>query len=190
MALAILGGRFDPPHLGHYWVAKQVLELRPDIDALWLVPAAQHQWKPTLASAQARLTMLGFFDHSKMIVSDVEINRGGVSYSIDTIKTIKKQTGEAIFWIVGADIVAEFSRWEKAEELTTLATFLVFPRDPYILPPKLPRGFEAIDGKDLIVTNLSSTIIRKYLEEGKSITGFVPEGIERYIKDKGLYKKR
>lgn len=188
MAIAILGGRFDPPHLGHWWIAKQALDKRSDIEALWLVPAAQHQWKSIMASGEDRLTMLGFFHHPQIIVSDLEIARGGISYSIDTIKELRKRTGKTIYWIVGSDIINEFSRWEKANELISLATFLVFPRDPYTLPPTLPKGFETIEGKDLVVTNLSSTIIRNNLKMGRSITGFVSEGVERYITKRKLYR--
>ncbi|MBI4097152.1 MAG: nicotinate (nicotinamide) nucleotide adenylyltransferase [Candidatus Levybacteria bacterium] len=190
MSLAVLGGCFDPPHVGHLWVVKQVLEFCPDIDRLLLMPAAKHQWKPIIASVTDRMQMLqAFTTEKKVIISDLELKRGGVSYSVETIKELKHETKDNIYWIVGSDILSEFSRWEKTETLTELATFLVFPRDPFSLPAKLPSGFEAIRDKELITTNLSSTLIRQRIKQGKSISGFVPEKVEEYIKGKGLYRQ-
>lgn len=188
MTIAILGGRFDPPHWGHLWVAQQVLDFGPAIDEVWLIPAAQHQWKPTIASARDRLRMVSFLEAERIRTSDIELKRGGISYSVDTVKDIKERQHHQIYWIVGSDILPEFPRWEKTAELTRLATFLVFPRDPYTLPSVLPAGFQAIKSPDLLTSNLSSTIIRQRLGEGKSIHGLVPEWVEEYITKRGLYK--
>lgn len=189
MRIAILGGRFDPIHTGHILIARQVLELVPRIDKVLFVPAYQHQWKPTVASPQARIVMIESVLEDRMEVSDVEIKRGGVSYSIDTIKALKKQTGAEIFWIIGSDILPEFHRWVKASELTKEAKFLVFPRDPYDLPTDLPEGFELISGKNLLVTSFSGTSIRERIAKGLSIKYLVPSVIEDYIKNNKLYVK-
>lgn len=188
MRIAVLGGCFDPPHIGHLWVVKQVLEFRVDIDHVLLMPAFKHQWKPITASAMDRVRMLQGLANKKVIVSDLELKRKGVSYSVETIAELRKMSKDKIYWIVGSDILSEFSRWEKAETLTNLATFLVFPRDPFDLPKGLPPGFEAMRSEQLITTNLSSTIIRQRIAKGLSITGFVPEKVEKYIKEKGLYR--
>ncbi len=186
MKIAVMGGRFDPPHLGHLWIAKQVLEKRPELDELWFVPAYKHQWKDSAASPQDRLVMLQTYQAHKIKVSDIEIKREGISYSLDTITHIK-QLGHEVFWVVGSDIVAEFNRWEKADRLSELATFLVFPRDPYHLPTSLPKGFEVVDNKDLITTNISSTLIRNRIKRGESIADFVTKEIEDYIIKNNLY---
>ena len=188
MRIAILGGRFDPPHIGHFLIAQQTLELIPHIDRLLLVPAATHQWKPTEASEKDRLTMLAPFAKGKIEISDTEIKRGGISYSIDTIRHVKQQTKAEIFWIVGSDILSEFDRWEKKDELTRLATFLVFPRDPYHLPKRLPKGFTLVKSPDLLSTNISSTVIRNRIKAGKSISHLVPRETEEYIIKHELYK--
>jgi nicotinate-nucleotide adenylyltransferase len=187
MKIAILGGRFDPPHIGHFLVARQVLDFRKDIDKVLLVPAFKHQWKPIIASPKDRIEMLKFFVEPKIEISDVEIKRKGVSYSVDTIKTIKEQTGAEIFWIVGSDILPEFKRWKNADELLKLATFLVVPRDPHALPKKVPEGFEVVSSPKLITTDFSSTLIRDKIKKGKSIKNLVPECIEQYIKEHKLY---
>lgn len=188
MRIAILGGRFDPPHLGHYWIAKQVLDYGPEIDRVLLVPAHQHQWKPIIASGKDRLNMLSSFVEKNIEVSDGELQRKGISYTVQTVKEVKEQTNAEIYWIVGADILPELPRWERTGELINLATFLVFPRDPYTLPPELPPGFSIVMHKDLVTTNLSSTLIRDRIQQGKSIRGFVHGEIKKYIEEKGLYK--
>jgi len=187
MKIAIFGGRFDPPHMGHFLVAKQVLEFRKDIDKLLLVPAFEHQWKPILASAKDRLEMLRCFAGPQIEISDIEIKRGGISYSVDTIKAIKQQTGADIFWVVGSDILPEFKKWKKADELLSLATFLILPRDPHALPRTIPEGFEIITSPKLVATDYSSTSIRERIKRKESISGLVPESVEEYIKKHNLY---
>ena len=189
MKIAILGGRFDPPHIGHFLVAKQVLEQRKDIDKVLFIPAFQHQWKPIIASPQDRIEMLKSFLEPGMEISDIEIKRGGISYSIDTIQTIKKETKAEIFWIVGSDILSEFNRWKKADDLLRLATFLVFPRDPHALPAIIPPGFEVIRSPKLLTTNFSSTAIREKIKNGESIQYLVSESVKEYIKKHNLYVK-
>jgi nicotinate-nucleotide adenylyltransferase len=187
MKIAILGGRFDPPHIGHYLIAKQVLELRPDIDKVLFVPASQHQWKPIIALPTDRIEMLKSFLEPKIEISEIEIKRGGISYSIDTVEEIKKQTNAKIFWIVGSDIVSEFHRWKNVDNLLKLATFLVIPRDPHALPAEIPAGFEVIRSPKLLTTNFSSTAIREKIKNGESIRYLVPESVEEYIKKHHLY---
>lgn len=189
MKIAILGGRFDPPHIGHFLIAKQILELRKDIDKVLFVPAFQHQWKPIIASPKDRIAMLQSFLEPGMEISDIEIKRGGISYSIDTIRAVKKQTKAEIFWIVGADILEEFYRWEKVDDLIKLTTFLVFPRDPHALPKIIPHGFEVIRSQKLLITNFSSTAIREKIKNGESVKYLVPERVEGYIEKHNLYAK-
>lgn len=189
MKIAILGGSFDPPHLGHYFVIKQVLELRKDIDKILLVPAFQHQWKPIQASPKDRLAMLQALVNKKVEISDIELRRQGVSYTVDTVREVKNKTKADIFWIVGSDILSEFNRWEKTEELLSLTTFLVFPRDPHYIPENIPAGFEVMRNKDLITTSISSTVVRQRIKEGKSISYLVPKEVEEYIAKHKLYQK-
>jgi nicotinate-nucleotide adenylyltransferase len=187
MKIAILGGRFDPPHIGHFLVAKQILEIRKDIDKVLFVPTFQHQWKPIIASSKDRIVMLESFLEPGIEISDIEIKRGGISYSIDTVKAIRKETGAEIFWIVGSDILSEFHRWKKVDDLLEMATFLVFPRDPHTLPKVIPQSFEVIRSPKLLTTNFSSTAIREKIKNGESIRYLVPEIVEEYIKEHKLY---
>ena len=100
---------------------------------------------------------------------------------------MKTQTGAQIYWVVGSDILPEFHRWERAKDLVKKATFLVFPRDPNNLPKEIPKGFEMIKTKDLLIANISSTIIRQRIKDGKSIRYLVPEPVGKYIKKNKLY---
>ncbi|MEK7517245.1 MAG: nicotinate (nicotinamide) nucleotide adenylyltransferase [Patescibacteria group bacterium] len=190
MNIAILGGSFDPPHIGHYFVIKQILELRPEIDKVLLVPAYQHQWKPAFAPVDDRINMLEYLEEDRIEISDIEIQRKGVSYTIDTIKQLKARTAAEVYWIVGSDIVYEFDKWKRKDELIKEARFLVFPRDPYHLPKKLPQGFECIQDKYLITTNISSTTIRQRIKMGKDITYLVPEKVKEYIISHKLYLQK
>ncbi|QQG40921.1 MAG: nicotinate (nicotinamide) nucleotide adenylyltransferase [Candidatus Levyibacteriota bacterium] len=187
MKIALFGGRFDPPHIGHYLVATQILEKRPDIKEVWFVPAYKHQWKPIIANGKDRINMLSAFADSRIKILDIEINKKGISYTIDTIQEIKKSFNHTLYWIVGSDILSEFTRWERAEELINLTTFLVFPRDPLLPPKTLPNGFETVLGHDLITTNLSSTIIRNRVKKNLPITCLVPKEVEDYIVKHKLY---
>jgi nicotinate-nucleotide adenylyltransferase len=185
--VAVFGGRFDPPHLGHFLVARQVLDFRPDIEKVILVPSFQHQWKDVVASADDRLQMLRLSDVDGIEVSDIELRRRGVSYSIDTIQEIKKKEQADVCWIVGSDILQEFSRWERADELLREAEFLIFPRDPYHLPKSIPSGFSVLSDERLVTSNLSSTIIKRRRKDGLSLRGFVLPDVETYISKHSLY---
>ncbi|MDO8639736.1 MAG: nicotinate (nicotinamide) nucleotide adenylyltransferase [bacterium] len=188
MKIAILGGSFDPPHLGHYLVVKQVLDFRPDIEKILLIPTFKHQWKPSFTSVSDRMAMLKPFLDEKAELSDIELKREGVSYTIDTAKELKKQTNASLCWIIGSDILSEFHRWKRTEELLKIVKFIVFPRDPYHLPKNVPNGFEVLRDKSLITMNISSTVIRERVKTGKSIKYLVPKGVEEYIIKNKLYR--
>lgn len=187
MTIAVLGGSFDPPHIGHYWIANQVLELRKDIAKVLLVPVNKHQWKEISSSPKDRLNMLKLIATQNIEVSNIEIERDGISYTEDTLRELKKEY-EKIYWIVGSDILNEYSKWDKRDEILNLATFLVFPRDECDLPETLPVGFELLSDSSLITTNISSTLIKDRIKKGLSISSFVTKGVEDYIREKKLYQ--
>ena len=188
MNVAILGGRFDPPHWGHFWVAHQVLELGPKIDQVWLMPTFQHPWKKAVAAAQDRKNMLQYLTTDNIKVSSIEIDRGGISYTIDTVNFLKTSyPNDKFYWIVGSDALSDFSKWHAAQKISLSIPFLVYPRGDY--PIKLiPFGMKKIAGDFVLQTNLSSTYVRQRLEKGFSITGLVPAEIENYIHSKHLYR--
>jgi nicotinate-nucleotide adenylyltransferase len=188
MKIAILGGRFDPPHTGHFLIAQQTLDFYTYIDKVVFVPVYKHAWSPIKASAQDRISMLQSSLQSRMEVSDIEVSRKKISYTIDTIKAIKETTSADIYWIVGSDILQEFNKWKNHDELVKIVKFIVFPRDPHVLPKKIPQGFEVIKSPKLLTTNFSSSIIRERVKQGKSIKYLVPEAVEEYIYSHNLYE--
>lgn len=189
MNIAILGGRFDPPHWGHFWIARQILEKGPAINQVWLMPVYAHAWKATVADPVDRLNMVRFLETEGVKTSSLEIERGGMSYTVETIKYLKENYQEhKFYWVVGSDALSDFSRWRQAAKLAYLLPFLVFPRSGYPIKV-LPFGMKKINGVEIIQTNLSSTHIRDRLQKGLSIYGLVPPEVEAYIKQKHLYSQ-
>lgn len=187
MNIAILGGRFDPPHWGHFWIARQVLEKGPGISEVWLLPVHTHAWKPAIAEPADRLHMVKLLETDKIKVSEIEIERAGISYTIETIKYLKENfPRDKFYWIVGSDALADFFRWRQSAKLAQQIPFLVFPRSGY--PIKiLPFGMQKINEAEIIQTNLSSTHVRERLRNKLSIYGLVPSPVEYYINQKKLY---
>lgn len=188
MNIAILGGRFDPPHFGHLWAARQVLERGPDISEVWFMPTYIHPWKTSVADSRDRLTMVKHFEDEKIKVSSLEVEKGGTSYTVETVDILKQNNpNDTFYWIVGSDAISDFSKWRASQKLALKIPFLVFPRGGY--PVKLmPAGMKLINGSDLVQTNLSSTHIRERIKQNLSIRGFVDREVEEFIKRKNLYK--
>ena len=185
MKIAILGGRFDPPHLGHLKIAEEVLINRSDIDKLLFIPVYKHPWTRVIASSKDRIAMLRSILSDKTDVSDIEIKNKTVR-TIDSLKILKKELDADLYWIVGSDILQELHRWKNPEKLTHFATFLVFPRPGFPMPSKLPSGFEKIETPSMV--DISSTKIRSLLKNKKPIKGLVPREVEEYIIEHKLYE--
>ena len=186
MNIAILGGRFDPPHIWHYWTAIQILENVKDIDQVWLLPDYQNAFKPIVASATERTEMLRFLETGRIKLSTVAIAKETATYTVDVVNDLLRESYNRYFWVVGSDVTAEFTRWRDYQKLTRLIQFLVFPRKDYPIK-NLPAGFHKIEGS-LLLSNISSTLIRDRVKRGLPITGLVFPEVEEYIKRRNLYK--
>lgn len=187
MKIAILGGRFDPPHIGHFQLSRQVLESRRDIDKLIFVPAYKHPWREIIASPEDRIAMLKTSLPDRTEVWDIEIKHK-TERTIDSLMLLKEKLLADLYWIVGSDILPEFHRWKDFDKLTKLATFLVFPRLGYPMPDKLPAGFEKIEAPRLKISDFSSTAIRDAIKKKEPISGLVTPGVEKYIMENNLYE--
>jgi len=190
--IAILGGSFDPPHLGHLLVAQQTLDFS-NIDEVWLMPCFFHPFNKKMADSLDRLNMCELFVgrelNRKIRVSDFEVRLKKRCFTIDTVRTLKKTfKTDKFFWLIGSDNLADFKKWKDWEELLKEIKFLVFPRIDYPIK-RLPKGFIPIKSKLLISSNLSSDIIRMRLKRRLSIKGMVTEEVEDYIKEHKLYAK-
>ena len=191
MRIGVFGGTFDPPHIGHLILAADASDaLR--LDRLIFVPAAAQPFKvemPAVASPGDRLEMvrLAVADDSRYGVEDTEIRREGLSYTVDTLEEIVgKNAGTELFLLIGQDALAGFRGWKKHERILEMATLAVMRRAE-------SPGMGEWRGADRLVeistrrVDVSSTEIRERLKSGKSIKGFVPESVERFITARRLY---
>jgi nicotinate-nucleotide adenylyltransferase len=187
MNIAVFGGRFDPPHVGHLAVAREVLKQTPEIDEVWLMPANTHPWRPIIAPAFDRLQMVRLMQEDRIKGKDTDIARGGETYTIDSIKLLfQENRNNKYYWVCGIDQLKDFYRWKEYDELAKLIDFLVFPRKGYDEKTNLPKNFSLIKG-DFFATDLASSTIRDRIKKGQSIAGFVTPKVEQYIKEKNLY---
>ena len=133
--IACLGFSAYPPHVGHLDLAKFVLRYGR-VDEIWLIPCAKHRFKRSLLPARHRWAMTRLMERPKIKACDIELRRGGTSYTIDTIRELKQRYPTYTFlWIIGSDIVVNWSyrRWNKWRALSHLATFLVVERPGFFL---------------------------------------------------------
>lgn len=186
MNIAILGGRFDPPHVWHFLVAQQILENISTIDQVWLLPDYRNALKPITALPSDRVEMLHFLETGRIKLSTIAIAKETITYTVEIAAQLKKDQNNKYYWIIGADTTAEISRWRDYRKLTRMIEFLVFPRKDFPIK-SLPQGFSKAPG-ELLLSNVSSTIIRQRVREGLSITGLVFPEVEDYIRRRNLYK--
>lgn len=188
MRKAVLGGTFDPPHYGHLLVAKQVLEHVADIDAVVLMPANTNPEKKIFAPAKDRLAMTRYLEGDAIFVSTLDIDRGGVTYTKDTIKDLLSDKANSYRFIIGSDLVEQVTNWEGYRDFIQKMPFIVFPRPDYPIQTQ-DWKFHVVPSTNLLTANYSSTAIRERVRTGKSISGLVPEGVRQYILSHKLYVK-
>ena len=191
MRLGILGGTFDPPHVGHLLAAVDAYEALK-LDVLVFVPASTQPLKvgTEAAPAQHRLSMVRLLVGSdeRFGVDATEIERAGLSYTVDTLETFARRfpTAER-FFLVGEDAMVAFGSWREPRRIQELAQVAVLRRPAARggQRPELPDGTIALPTR---LVDVSSTEIRERVRCGKSIRGFVPESIAAYIETERLYR--
>ena len=187
--IGLFGGSFDPVHLGHLLVAQAARE-ELDLSRLFFIPAAQSPFKPdrqpTPAKDRLRLLCLALAGETWCEIDDQEIRRGGVSYTIDTVRAYSHRfPGTKLFYLIGADQVSALSKWRAAEELATLVEFAVIPRPGQPETPFVePFHGRTVAGFPL---GVSSSDIRARVRTGRSIGHLVPERVAEAICNNRLY---
>jgi nicotinate-nucleotide adenylyltransferase len=188
-SIGLFGGSFDPVHLGHLLVAQAARE-ELELDRLFFIPAAQSPFKPdsqpTSSKDRLRLLRLALAGKSWCEIDEQELQRGGVSYTINTLRDYHQRFPEAqIFYLVGGDHVQKLPSWRDAEELARVAEFIVVPRpgQAEIPFPKPFRG-RALKGFPL---GVSSSQIRARVKVGEPIDHLVPATVAEAIRGAGLY---
>jgi nicotinate-nucleotide adenylyltransferase len=185
--LGILGGSFDPPHVGHLLVAADAFDAL-DLDRLIFVPASVQPLKAgkDAATAADRLEMVRRLvgDDERFAVDPIEIDREGLSYSVETLAAFAERYPEAErFFLVGMDVLASFAQWREPDRVLRLATLAVMQRTGETGP--VPAGAIRIETRRV---DVSSTEIRDRVRTGRTIRGFVPEAVAAYIADQRLYR--
>lgn len=196
-SLGIMGGCFDPIHLGHLIVAEEV-RVKLKLDRILFVPTAYQPLKERhLSSPHHRLRMLelALADNEFFDLSRVEIDRPGPSYTVETLRLLQVQYPEAEFYfILGWDALNTFHRWKEPKEIIALAFLVAVPRygSPQPLVEELERAVPGIASRLFLlekpVIDISSAEIRRRVKEGLSIRYLVPPSVERYVQEQGLYK--
>lgn len=192
--IGFLGGSFDPVHFGHLMAAQDAYE-QHHLDRLILVPAAQAPLKPSdvQSSAEDRLAMIRASVEwdTRFEISDVELRRGGVSYTIDSARHFRAlYPQDDLFWIMGGDQLPNLHLWRDIEELATLVEFIFLERPgfPVRATPHIPGlRLHRCDGHLLAI---SSTELRERTRRGLSLDYFVPHKAIVYIKEHSLYRDR
>jgi nicotinate-nucleotide adenylyltransferase len=188
--IAILGGSFNPIHIGHLILANTVCD-ELNLDRIIFVPCYIQPLKSDkdFAPPESRLEMikLAIQDNPKFELSDIEIKRKGKSYTVDTLKYFKKKFDD-LYFVIGADNIKDFHRWKEPDTILQLAKVIVTNRGG--INQKLPAKLR---GKKIFVCQIpdieiSSTMIRNNIRSNKSIKYLVPEKVEKYITKHKLYK--
>lgn len=190
MKLGIFGGSFDPVHLGHLLVAEAAIE-ELGLDRLFFVPAARSPFKPDSRPAPAavrlQLLRLALAGKSNCEVDGQEIERGGISYTVDTLRHYAGKFSPAeLYYLIGADNAPGLNGWRAADELAKLAVFVAVPRPggvPAIFPPPF-RG-RILSGFPF---GVSSSGIRARVKAGLTIEHMVPAAVAGAIHATGLYQ--
>jgi nicotinate-nucleotide adenylyltransferase len=187
--IGLFGGSFDPVHLGHLLVAQAARE-ELNLDRLYFIPAAQSPFKPerrpTAAAERLRLLRLALARKAWCEIDEQELKRGGVSYTIDTLRDYARRfPGAQLSYLIGSDHVSQLPKWRDADELARLAQFVVLPRPGQGEAPFPPpfRG-HTLKGFPL---GVSSSQLRARIKAGLSINYLVPAAVAEAIRNNGLY---
>ncbi|ASK63128.1 nicotinic acid mononucleotide adenylyltransferase [Virgibacillus phasianinus] len=185
--VGILGGTFDPPHLGHLIIAEEVRHTL-NLEEIWFVPSQEPPHKDKArTSAKQRVDMVQHAIECNPFfkLNTIEVNRVGKSYTIDTLTLLKKEHPDISFhFIIGADMVEYLPKWHKINELMNMVTFVGVKRVGFELEPPYP-----ITLVDIPYIEISSTMIRERIETNIPVTYLLPEPVIYYIKEKRLYEE-
>lgn len=204
MKIGILGGSFDPPHLGHFLIAEQVNE-QLGLDQVWLMPmystkAHDKVFQKKLSSVEDRIAMAKILESDKIKVSDFEIKHNQDSITIITLEKLCQLHPEhEFYWITGSDKLETFQKYDRWRDIITQHKLIIFPRE-WVLPffkekvmetlqlRTIPESVIVFQNDHLVLTNISSTLIRLRVKNNLPVHYLVPDGVEEYIKYHNLYK--
>jgi nicotinate-nucleotide adenylyltransferase len=195
MRIGILGGTFDPPHVGHLTVARAALD-QLQLDEVLFLPANRNPLKTrtTTTSGRDRLGMVeALIRHeSRMAVSDMELTRGGLSYTVDTLGELMMVAPAEYWFIMGADSLRGLPEWKNPQRLMKLARVAVAVRPPLIeedVVARIPEDFRPrVDLISIVPIDISSTELRERLQRNQNVSAWIPEDVLKYIATNRLYR--
>lgn len=205
LRLGLFGGTFDPPHMGHLVVAQSALNLLSLDRLLFLVaglPPHKLDRELSQAGIRAEMTQAAVAGNPRFGVSEVELDRDGPSYTVDTLRYFRTEYPEAeLFFLLGTDQMAEFLDWKEPEEIVELASLVVIGREGVSPRQFLPEGGspggagDPLGGIEVLSLpvpriDLSSTDVRARVRAGHSIRYLVPEDVRRLIETNCLYRPK
>ena len=191
MRICLFGGTFDPPHIGHLLIAQTVCEA-DDFDKILFIPANKPPHKKVNTSLEDRLAMLNIAveGNPNFEISDVEIRRGGISYTIDTVKMVKEEIdreNDEIFYLIGSDSLMDFRNWKDPRGILDECKVVVAIR-PGFRPSDIPAWIlHRIQFANIPRFEISSTNIRHRWVENKTIRYMVTLPVWEYINKHNLY---
>lgn len=199
--IGVMGGTFDPIHYGHLFAA-EVSRAEFGLSKVIFIPAGSppHKQSQKISPSECRyhITALAISSNPYFEVSRLEVDKSGITYTFDTMKNLKSIYGEdsAIYFITGADAMLELLTWYKIGELLTLCKFITITRPGYNyqeLEQKVGEISSNYGGEILCLEvpllEISSTDIRERIKNGKTVKYLLPEEVETYIYENGLYKE-
>ncbi len=199
MRLGILGGTFDPVHVGHIFIAEEA-RIRLSLDKILFVPAGNPWLKVdhvvTPAVHRVEMVRLAIAKHSHFELCNIEVERGGPSYTVDTLDALhRKAHFEELFLLMGLDSFVELPLWRDAERLVSLCRLVVVPRTGSNLPElnEVSKKLGGVSTDNVVVLDspmigISSSGIRDRVSRGLPIDYLVPGEVEKYIIAHGLYR--
>ena len=193
MKTCIFGGTFDPPHIGHLLIAQTVFESE-NFERLIFVPAnispAKKNGDSSSPNERSKMLEIALINNPNFEISDLEIKREGISYTIDTIREFVddlKLDKEDLFFLMGSDTLKSFHTWKDPEEILNLCNIIVATR-PGFTPSDIPQWvLDSVRFANIPRFEVSSTNIRRRWREGKTIRYMVTKEVWEYIDEKDLY---
>ncbi|WP_308490957.1 nicotinate-nucleotide adenylyltransferase [Microbacterium terrisoli] len=191
LRIGVMGGTFDPIHHGHLVAASEAAESF-DLDEVVFVPTGQPWQKSVVSESEHRylMTVIATASNPRFTVSRVDIDRKGPTYTIDTLRELKaERPGAELFFITGADAVAQILSWRDHDELWDLAHFVAVSRPGHVLSTD---GLPSDDVSQLEIPALaiSSTDCRERVRDGHPVWYLVPDGVVQYIAKHHLYRSK
>jgi len=190
--IGVMGGTFDPVHHGHLVAASEVRDAF-NLDEVIFVPTGEQPFKQdnevTAAEHRYLMTVIATASNPRFTVSRMEIDRPGITYTIDTLRDLRRELPDAeLFFITGADVLPQILTWKDADELWSLAHFIGVTRPGHELDMTgLPAA--GVSLMEVTAMAISSTECRARVREGKPVWYLVPDGVVQYIAKHRLYRR-